>query len=65
MKDKVLITGAQGFIGRNLYQKLESKYEILTFEESDIKENWVTTLIDLFYQKPKAVFHVGACSDTL
>ena len=65
MKDKVLITGAQGFIGRNLYQKLESKYEILTFEESDIKENWVTTLIDLMSQKPKAVFHVGACSDTL
>ncbi len=28
MKDKILITGTDGFIGRNLYQELKSKYEI-------------------------------------
>jgi nucleoside-diphosphate-sugar epimerase len=31
MKDKILITGTDGFIGRNLYKKLKSKNFILRF----------------------------------
>ena len=65
MKNKVLITGAEGFIGRNLKQKLQSKYKIFTFEESELDFDWRTTIKKIFEQGLECVFHVGACSDTL
>ena len=65
MKNKVLITGAEGFIGRNLKQKLQSKYKIFTFEESELDFDWRTTIRKIFEQGLECVFHVGACSDTL
>ena len=65
MKNKVLITGAKGFIGRNLVKELESKYEIITFEESDLDGKWKSKLDEIFEQGLDGVFHIGACSDTL
>ena len=65
MKNKVLITGAKGFIGRNLVKELESKYEIITFEESDLDGKWKSKLDEIFEQGLDCVFHIGACSDTL
>lgn len=65
MKSKILITGTEGFIGRNLKQELESKYEILTFEELNLEGNWKNQLQSIFRDGLEAVFHIGACSDTL
>ena len=65
MKDKVLITGAKGFIGKNLVKELESKYEVLTFEETDLDGDWKLMLKSLFDKGLYGVFHVGACSNTL
>ncbi len=65
MKNRVLITGAKGFIGRNLVKELESKYKIITFEESDLDGEWKSKLDEIFEQGLECVFHIGACSDTL
>ncbi len=64
---KILITGSNGFIGRNLYLELVDKHDILEINE-DIFENekWYDELTTLLYDfKPDVIFHVGACSDTL
>lgn len=65
MKNRILITGAKGFIGRNLVKELKSKYEIITFEESDLDGEWKSKLDKIFEQGLDCVFHIGACSDTL
>ena len=65
MKDKILITGTDGFIGRNLYKKLKSKYEIFRFEKDSLKGDWKSLLKSIFDEGIIGVFHVGACSDTL
>jgi len=65
---KVIVTGTRGFIGLNLMKEL-NKLGYLThgFDDSYLlHENWeeklLLTLNSLNYD---AVFHVGACSDTL
>jgi len=60
----ILITGTQGFIGRNLKKEL-SNHNIFTFEESDLESDWRNKLINIFSNSLDGVFHVGACSDTL
>ena len=65
MKNKILITGAKGFIGRNLVKALESEYQIFTFEESDLDRDWKLVLHSIFDEGIDGVFHIGACSDTL
>lgn len=63
---KILITGTQGFIGKNLKEKLLPIYDIYTFEESDLQsEDWREKLESIFEKGIEGVFHVGACSDTL
>lgn len=61
----ILITGTNGFIGKNLKNKLSDKYNIFTFEESDIEGDWKSKLSNIFNKGIVCVFHVGACSDTL
>ncbi len=61
----ILITGTNGFIGRNLKNKLSDKYNIFTFEESDIEGDWKSKVNNIFNEGIDCVFHVGACSDTL
>lgn len=54
---KVLITGTNGFIGGQLRKYFDNPLEI--------NENMLTTTQWLDENKPDAVFHVGACSNTL
>jgi ADP-L-glycero-D-manno-heptose 6-epimerase len=65
MKNKILITGVEGFIGRNLVNTLKEEYQILTFNESDLDKDWKAILKSIFEDDIVGVFHVGACSDTL
>jgi ADP-L-glycero-D-manno-heptose 6-epimerase len=64
----VLITGALGFIGKNLYEKSKLEFDKVVSIEEDIfeKDLWKEELIEeLGRINPDAIFHVGACSDTL
>ena len=58
MKDKILITGTDGFIGRNLYQELKSKYEIFRFEKDSLEGDWKSILKSIFDEGIIGVFHV-------
>lgn len=61
---KVLITGTNGFIGGNLKKHFDDPLEI----NEDIFNHgaWYISLKQkLDADKPQAVFHVGACSNTL
>ena len=64
---KVILTGSSGFIGRNLRKKLQE----LNFEVSEINEDifdsesWSEELNSNLDSSVDAVFHVGACSNTL
>lgn len=65
---KILVTGNLGFIGKNLSNSLSEYGHAVIGLESDILENknWPEiTLNFLEEHRPDAIFHVGACSDTL
>jgi ADP-L-glycero-D-manno-heptose 6-epimerase len=64
---RIVITGTNGFIGKNLLNELKDKHDVLEINE-DIFE--ITDWYNEIYFKlnvfdPEVVFHVGACSDTL
>lgn len=64
--DKIIITGTKGFIGSNLKKQLESKYDIIEINEDIFQTvNWKDEVSKHFWLNIKAVFHVGACSNTL
>jgi len=67
VQEKVLITGTNGFIGKNLLNEFEQHYKVLEIQEDIFDCNdWVNELnaiITLY--KPTIVFHVGACANTL
>ena len=52
-----LITGTKGFIGGNLKKYFDSPLELN--EDTPVTREWLDE------HKPEAVFHVGACSNTL
>jgi len=54
---KILITGTKGFIGGNLKKYFASALELN--EDTPVTTAWLDK------HKPEAVFHVGACSNTL
>jgi ADP-L-glycero-D-manno-heptose 6-epimerase len=64
---KVILTGASGFIGKNLRKKLQD----LNFEVAEINEDifdsesWSEELNRNLDSSVDAIFHVGACSNTL
>lgn len=63
-----LITGTNGFIGKNLYNRLIETHEVFELNEDIINyhDDWVKLLEDkLHTMNPDVIFHVGACSDTL
>lgn len=65
---RVLVTGALGFIGSNLYTSLNKKgYFVYTLEEVVLKlRDWKEDILSyLNHTNPEVVFHVGACSNTL
>ncbi len=65
---KVIVTGTRGFIGVSLMKELD-KLGYLThgFDDSYLSENnWTEKLLQILETlNYDAVFHVGACSDTL
>ena len=63
---KVLITGTNGFIGKNLKKALK-KHEILSINEDIFdNSNWIEDLQNKVWEfQPEVVYHVGACSNTL
>lgn len=64
--EKIIITGTKGFIGLNLKKELENKFEIIEINEDIFKNvSWRNEVSKHFWLDIKAVFHVGACSDTL
>ena len=63
---KIVITGSIGFIGSNLSEPLSNNYEILEVNEEIFeREDWREILSQILSEDISAVFHVGACSDTL
>ncbi len=64
---RILLTGSNGFIGKNLKQSLSSKDVLYELNESFYKDiDWKYKLNeDLLITQPNVIFHVGACSDTL
>jgi ADP-L-glycero-D-manno-heptose 6-epimerase len=64
----ILVTGTSGFVGSRLVERLKSQNkEVIEIDEDYFfTENWMRTLRTfLDSKKPEAIFHVGACSDTL
>jgi len=65
---KIFVTGSRGFIGKNLLIELGRQgYLTCGFDDSYLNQgNWEEKLIELLNTlNYDAVFHVGACSDTL
>ena len=63
---KIIVTGTKGFIGSNLKNSLFGKYEILEINEDVFKNpDWREEVSKHFWLDIEAVFHVGACSNTL
>ena len=64
----VFITGTNGFIGKRLLSHLQNKGYTVVAEDDEyfLGPNWGDVLrLKLIDANPTAVFHVGACSDTL
>ena len=65
----ILVTGSEGFIGKNLIKKLREKDNAIIIEiNEDIfqNEDWDDVLISILMDnKPDVIYHIGACSDTL
>jgi ADP-L-glycero-D-manno-heptose 6-epimerase len=65
---RALVTGHLGFIGRNLKAQLETLGSHVEGIAEDIfdREDWDSHLLSIVENfAPEAVFHVGACSNTL
>lgn len=64
---RILITGTNGFIGKNLLNELKDDNYILEINEDIFdSDEWISDLHNQLNSfKPEVVFHVGACSDTL
>ena len=64
---KALITGTQGFIGKNLKESIQDEFEIFEIDEDIFNsDTWYDTLfLYLTLVNPNVIYHIGACSDTL
>lgn len=64
---RIVITGTDGFIGKNLINELTDKNDILEINQNIFdSQDWVEELYNKLNSfGPDVIFHVGACSDTL
>lgn len=64
---RILITGTNGFIGKNLLNELKDGNDILEINEDIFdSDDWGGELYGKLNSfNPEVAFHVGACSDTL
>ena len=65
---KILITGHKGFIGKAFVRYTRHISEQITFDFADydsIANAEVQMYIKVMQEKPDAIFHFGACSDTM
>jgi ADP-L-glycero-D-manno-heptose 6-epimerase len=65
---KILVTGDQGFIAKQLIWKLDRNFKVFGIDVDDFRgvENWGKELLEIVCDiSPDVIFHVGACSDTL
>lgn len=67
MKDRVIITGTNGFIGSNMLKRLRDSFECFEINEDIFDSDDFTKKLNLFLEEinPIVIFHVGACSNTL
>ena len=66
--NQVLVTGSSGFIGKNLAKHLGELGVTIKLLDSDYFKDldWQSSLLNLLKDfDPEAIFHVGACSNTL
>ena len=64
MRDKVLVTGALGFIGSNLCNALREEYDVFMCDEKEGVGVWKSDEIEHLLDKVECVFHLGAISST-
>jgi len=65
---KILVTGAKGFIGKQLFNQLslDANHDVLGIDDEYLSNNWKENINKILQNtNPEVVFHVGACSDTL
>lgn len=65
---RILVTGSSGFIGRRLVDTLTEKgHDLFAWDKEIVTgSDWPSRLeLDLNRSNPEAIFHVGACSNTL
>jgi dTDP-4-dehydrorhamnose reductase len=63
--DKILVTGAAGFLASRFCEYYKSKYEILALERKDLDIRDEKKVIDVFkVLKPQYVLHTAAIADT-
>jgi len=60
---KILITGSEGFIGKNFYEFLSLKHEISTFDTRNLYSRYIRPS-QLQVEKYDRVIHLGAISST-
>jgi ADP-L-glycero-D-manno-heptose 6-epimerase len=64
---RIIVTGSEGFIGKNFLKSVKDKFTVITINEDIFdNKNWIEELQQILDDThPIAIFHFGACSDTL
>ena len=67
--NRILVTGSNGFIGNSLLEALssEKKYIIKGIDQPNFSnQDWIKDVEEILNGfVPEAIFHVGACANTL
>lgn len=61
---RILITGHEGFVGRNLRNALEDNHEIFTLEKSELFRDWKDKMRAVVSEPVNVVVHAGAIAST-
>ena len=61
---RILITGHEGFVGRNLKEALENNHKIFTLEKSESFDVWKDKVQAVVSEPVDVIVHSGAISST-